>query len=160
MFVKKGPTVWVGLPDLRNNSHDLIRWGKLPVPMYQAGICMNITHQTIQNHVKKARLISIHRFGKPHIRLEDLPQTARCAFIEHIFREDVSMDNILHKADDLSIGLEMDRQVISNLGRKGVLIREYMPGNIPRYPHWGLEDNSKEIMQNYVMENNPKHENL
>ncbi len=141
-----GPSVWHGIPDLRDGSVDLMLWGELPVMMGHAATAMNVDFATITNMINAGTLQTKYVLGRRFIKLSAMPQTARCAYIEFVFKPNVvpHSKNVLYRSRTVSRALGVWRQTVRRWSLDGILVKETLPNGAVRYPLWGIPRDYKE----------------
>lgn len=149
-YIEPTPVVWRGLPDLRDRSKDLALWQDVSVSFWQVQFLCNASRQSVHRMVNDTRIYQRKAFGRPAILLGELSQTARCQYIEHLFRGEVSIANRLHRGQELADVLEVPKKSLLKLFRGGDILREYPPLLRPRYPHWGLPDSMQRAIEDWV----------
>ena len=156
MHIQKGPTVWHGLPDLRDLAHDNNLWGRLPIAIPTVSELLQLTKPQIYMMVKCDLVEHDMFFDRIHILLKSLPQTARCRYIELIFRPRSLSNNILHKSVTVCKALGLNRKALSYYCQQGHCAREFLPNKTIRYPEWGFDDNQRRAIKKYYASlNNP-----
>lgn len=148
-----GPTFFHGAPNLRDESIDLVQWGKIPIPMKIASICMNVGLRTLYMWVDDGNVQPATIGPQRMLRLGDMPQTARCQWIERAFSPTTlpESENYLFRANELLATGMFDHQRLHYLVNIGEIIREVLPGGGHRYPFWGMEKNlAKQLREKHL----------
>ena len=154
MYAHRGPTVWHGLPDLRDLSHHVSPWSNLPIPCWHVGRLFDVASRRVYEMIENNQVETVNVLGRRSIKLGSLPQTARCQYIEHLFRDRLSMDNTLHRARLLYDALDLNKDSLRRMFDQGMVEREYLPTGSPRYPHWGLAPGVQDVVIDYLAEQN------
>ena len=145
-----GPTVWHGLPDLRDKSKDLTLWSGLPVPCWHVAHLLGLRKPNVYKMISEGVVEATEVLGRRCIKLGSLPQTARCQYIEHLFRDYLVPDNILHRSKTICAAMRITRKGLKVLYDTGQIEREYLPTGSPRYPHWGLTVHAQREVAEYI----------
>ena len=157
---ERTPVVWHGIPDLRDKSHDLELWGKMPIPCWHVTALYEMTKIQTWRMVRQGDVETCKMFGKTAIRLGSLSQTVRCHYIESIFREKVGIDNVLYRGGFLCKLMGINPRGLQMLWRQGMIVREFTPSGGSRYPHWGLDRDIKKYVTDYLLQEREKKNSL
>lgn len=152
IYIEPTPVVWHNLPDLRDFAKDVRQWENVAVNLWEVQFLCNATRSSVYRMIKNPGVFTRTAFGRPAVRLGQLPQTARCQYIEHKFREEISIANRLHTGTELAEVLEVPKKSLLYLFRNGMVRREIPPALHARYPHWGLPDSMQRAVEEWVDE--------
>ena len=135
------PMVWAGLPDLRDGSPDLEIWGMHHIRRPLASKLMNCSMRLVNKMFDQGQIEKTWFWGRPGMRLQSLPQTARCLWVESLFMPDMLMEskNYLYKSSDVCKVTGISSRTLIYMTGQGQMTREVLPSFGYRDPHWGMD---------------------